>query len=257
MAAPRKVRGGVVGSIGALNRQLKGSASAGKVKLIPSDNPISVRFLTEPNEWASYYEHYNKQDGFFPCYDGDCCTNAESKASHRFLANCYVQDEQKVMAVKMPASLVKSLMVKFNKYSTMKDRWYELSRTGTGQFDTEYSFDAEPPERFKMPRNAQLIDLMALLNAMAQDDDEAVEDDDEDEEETPRRKPASRPKSTKRVIDDDDDFEDDDDDEDDEPVIRKASRRVAPTAKKRTVTKSTKTSAVKKPAPKRTVRRSR
>lgn len=229
--ATRQVRGSTVGSLTNLRKSLKskGGIGGGKIKIISAEQTFAVRFLTEPDKWFGYYEHYNKTDGFFPCYEGECCTNSTDRASMKYLANVFVQEDNKVMALKIPKSLAEDLMRSCDKYTTMQDRWYEVSRVGTGMSDTKYSRDAETPTRFKLPRGAELHDLHKLMQGMV----DAAEDEEEEEEETNtarKKRAASRTsgparRSSREVLDDDEDEEEEDDDEDDdyEPPPRRRS----------------------------------
>lgn len=242
-----------MGSMKAIKETLKskGGIGGGKLKIIPAEANFSVRFLTEPDEWHGFYEHYdqNKQE-FFPCWGGDCCQDF-GRPSFRFLANIFSQDDNKVMALKLPKGLGEDLIRSYEKYGTMMDRWYDISRVGTTLNDTKYNRDPDTPSKFRLPPKAQLIELDELLQSLLDggDDDD---DTDEPEEETPRRsRPASktsggyRPsKSSRRVLDDDDDddYEDDDEDDEDDEPRRPAKKRVTSSTrstgvKKRTVTR--------------------
>jgi hypothetical protein len=130
-----------------------------------------VRFLTEPEDWHGYYEHW-MQDGPIPCTTDDCdgCNSDdpdEKQRIFRYLANAYVVDDQKVMAVKMPKTLVENLMVFRDKYKTIVDRDYDLTKTGSGKEGTKYFATPDSPKRLKTERfDGQLHDLAAILQSL-------------------------------------------------------------------------------------------
>lgn len=244
--------------MGALKKALK-SSKGGEIKFIVAEQTMSVRFLTEPigdNGWYGYYEHYDPASGFYPCYEGECC-DGDGRPSLRYLANVYSAEEKKVVALKLPKGLAESLMARCEKYSTMKDRWYEIWRTGSTMNDTKYEFDAEAPSRFTV-KNIKLLDLHAILQRMVNEGEEA-EDDEEDtgkkrEGKWDRIRASGPRKSSRAVLDDD--YEDDDEDEDDDPPPRRPAKKSSRVSSSRT---SSKPVAKKSAAPvRRTIsRRSR
>ena len=199
---------GRLGSVKAVKRSLKGGGQK-NIKSIPKEDSLTVRFLDEPPEWHGYYEHFvGKQ--YVPCTTDDCpgCDSddpEEQKKMFRYLANAYVVDDQKVWAVKMPKSLVESLMAFYTKYKgTIMDRDYELSRTGSGQNDTRYMAIPESPSKLKLSRfEDKKLNLDDVLSSLVSDEDEEEDDDDD---ETPKKAKKSKPKSTK----DRDPWDDDD-----------------------------------------------
>ena len=205
-----KIRGGKVTSINALRSSVKkGGGGASYLTRIPSDASITVRFLTEPTEWIAYFEYYDaEQKRFFPSIEG---VQTQEKPSARYLANALDVAESRVIPLVMPKSVAASLLKKYDKYATLLDRDYELSRSGAG-LDTEYDVTPEPPTKMNLERY-DLLDLMGLLEAQLED--VPVNDNDEDDEdEAPvaRKSIKSAPKA-KASDDDEDDDEDDDSDE--------------------------------------------
>lgn len=277
----RRVASQTFGSLNDLKKSTKraGGGASGKIGFIPED-PITVRFLSEPETWVGYYEHYNGPNAdprYSPCVKdsspGGCDYEPYqgNKPAFRYLANAYNVDQSKVQALKMPKSLVEQLVTFAAKYGTILDRDYELSRSGSGM-DTTYSAVPEDKSPIKIARfRKEMSDLEQLLEDWADEqdaadddedeDDEDVytdeDDDDEDEPEVPRRRPTRkvtpksefrpkrRPASTKGV----------EDDEDEKP--RRTTKKSA--AKKTVVSKTSTTRKVpaKKVAAKRVVRRSR
>lgn len=208
-----------------------GGGASGKIGFIPED-PITVRFLSEPETWVGYYEHYNGPNAdprYSPCVKdsspGGCDYEPYqgNKPAFRYLANVYIVDDSKVKALKMPKSLVEQLTTFAAKYGTILDRDYELSRSGSGM-DTTYHSAPEDKSPIKISRfRKDMSDLEQLLEDWA-DEQDAADDEDEDEE------PVRRKGRGRRVEDDYDDDDDDEDDEDDyEPRVPKrgAARKVS------------------------------
>lgn len=177
---------GEVGSVKELKKSLKRAGSSGSLYRIPSEGR-TVRFLTEPDKWVKYFEHYDDSrtgDYNFPCVEGDCegC-NDGLRASKRYLANALNVEDTKVIPLVLPSSLVSNLLKKYDKFGTMTDRDYELTKDGTG-FDTEYDALYDGPTKVKIDRY-ELLDLENTLVSLL---DSEAEDDDEDEDEKPAKK---------------------------------------------------------------------
>lgn len=225
-----KIRGGKVKSISGLKSSLKKGGS-GYLMRVPADSAVTVRFLTEPVEWVTYFEHYDDVMKFYPCTD-DCpgCTEGD-KPSARYLTNALDVEESKVVPLVLAKTAAASVLKKYEKYGTLLDRDYEISRSGSG-FDTEYDVTPESPAKMNLKR-FELLDLMELLESQLEMADGASDDDadDEDEEEvkparrnaaktaakTPRKKAAAKP-----ADDDEDDDEDDVDDDEDSTLTRES-----------------------------------
>jgi hypothetical protein len=242
---------GRLGSAKAVKKSLKGGGQK-NVKTISAEDSLTVRFLDEPEDWHGYYEHF-MSNGPLPCTTDECdgCDSDdpdEKKRSFKYLANAYVVDDQKVWALKMPKSLVEILMAFHTKYKgTLLDRDYELSRTGSGQYDTKYMAAPEDRQKMNLSRfDKKKFDLGKLLSDMVNGEDD---DDDDDDDEPVSRKKSSKsvPKKSKGNPWNDDE----DDDDDDEPV-----RRKVPKKKSSASGPAKKKSAAKHPV-KKTVKRSR
>ena len=241
MAVTRKIAGpGRLGSAKAVKDSTKKSAGMHpKVKIIPAEGSITVRFLEEPSDWFGFYEYFD--EGYFPLLEGQTLPDGV-KASFRYLANAYIVDDSKVMAVKMPKTLVELLMGYYDKRSTILDRDYELSRTGSGALDTKYLASPDSPTKMNTAR-LKIIDIGSILEDMASGADDA---DDDEEEDVPVRR-GSKSRAQVDDEDDDDPWADDDDEEEDEPAPRRAVKKSAPA--RRTV--------VKKAPVRKSVRRTR
>lgn len=229
-----KIRGGKVKSISGLKSSLKKGGS-GYLMRVPADSAVTVRFLTEPVEWVTYFEHYDDVMKFYPCTD-DCpgCTEGD-KPSARYLTNALDVEESKVVPLVLAKTAAASVLKKYEKYGTLLDRDYEISRSGSG-FDTEYDVTPESPAKMNLKR-FELLDLMSLLEAQLEMADVAVDDDADDDEEEVEAKPARRnaaktaakaprKKTTAKpapVDEDDEDDEDDDTDDEDDTVLTRES----------------------------------
>lgn len=212
------IKGGKVKSIAGLKSSLKkGGGGSQYLTRVPADGSLTVRFLTEPTEWVTYFEHYDQVRKFYPCTD-DCpgCTEGE-RPSARYLCNALDVSETRVIPLVMPKSMAGSVLKKYEKYATILDRDYELSRSGTG-LDTEYDVTPEPPTKMNIDR-FDLLDLMEILEGQLESADAASskgDDDDDDDAPAPKRTRKDAPKSVAAAIMDDDDDEDDDIDDDDD-----------------------------------------
>lgn len=223
------IRGGKVKSIKALKSSLKKGSTGSYLERIKEEGFLA-RFLQEPEEWIEYFEYYDEADkAFYPEVEGvtlpiDSKSGEKVKPSKRYLANAIDVNENKVVPLVLPKSVAAILLKRYEKYGTLLDRDYELSREGTG-YDTEYDAVGEPPSRMSLSKYDPL-DLIQVLESQLPGGDDDDEDDD-DEEDTPRRKSSKRSQSaTKRSRPSpsdlaNDPFDDDeDDDDDDEPVYR-------------------------------------
>lgn len=220
-----KIKGGKVKSIAGLKSSLKKGGGSQYLARVPADDSLTVRFLTEPEgEWVEYMEHYDAVRKFYPCTESGCPGCAEGDfPSKRFLANALDVAEGKVIPLAMPKTLAASVMKKYEKYGTLLDRDYELTREGSG-FDTTYDSVPEAPTKMNLKR-FDLIDLTAMLQSQLDMADNAGSDDDDDDDDEPVAKKTKKfvPKKPAAVEDDDDD----DEDEDEEPVKKPAARKKA------------------------------
>lgn len=211
---------GRMGSAKAVKQSLKGGGGNPNVKIVPKENSITVRFLDEPEDFFGLYEHW-LSDGPVACTE-DCehCASddpEERKRQFRYLANAYVVDDQKVVVLKLPKTLVELLMNFYKKYDgTLLDRDYDLSRTGSGQNDTRYFAAPDAPRSIKLSRfDDKKFDLeeiaMSLANPEAADDDDdedepkkkkgkKKEDPWEDLQEPPKKKKSKSASSKKTVV---------------------------------------------------------
>ena len=198
---PPLVKAKKAGTIKKLKSSLKRGGGGQFIKNVPKDSGITVRFLTEPTEWVEYQEYYleDMEPRFFPAFEGlDPDVVADLKRpSKRYLACGVDRENNEVIALKMPKSLVESLMKKYDKYETIMDRDYELVRDGDG-LDTTYEAIPEAPKRMNVAK-FEPLDLLNVLESQipaslkGEDDD-----DDEDDDNDPPWKDDDKPVRSKR-----------------------------------------------------------
>ena len=199
----KQIRGGKVTSINSLRSSVKkGSGSGSFLSRIPADASLTVRFLTEPTEWIAYFEYYDaEQKRFFPSLEG---VQTQERPAARYLANALDVVESRVIPLVMPKSVAASLLKKYDKYATLLDRDYELSRSGAG-LETEYDVTPEPPTKMNLDRY-DLLDLMGLLESQLEDVPVNSDDDEDEEDDKPVKKSVAKaaPKAKAPVEDDED-----------------------------------------------------
>ena len=243
--SPPLVKAAKTGSIKKLKASLKRGGSS-FVRNVPKDASITVRFLTEPNEWVEYLEYYAEgmEPPVFPAFEGlDPAITAElQRPSKRYLACAVDRDSNEQIAMKLPKTLVSSLMKKYDKYETIMDRDYELVREGTG-IETTYEAIPEAPRRMNVSAFDPLLDLMDVLqnqippSLLGEDPDDEDDDDppweDDDKPVRSRRGGGSKPpvkhtrtSSRRAPVDDDED--------DDAPVRRRPAKKIRSAPRKAT-----------------------
>lgn len=196
-----KIKSEVMGSTAKARRTSKrGGGGAGFVKYIPANDSVTVRFLTEPAGWVGYHEHFDEGlNRSYPCIEGDCpgCelaeTNERAKAKYKYLVAVVDREDDQAKPLLVPKSLANRLITREDKYGTLMDRDYELSKSGKG-LDTEYDLDAQPKSSFNVGKY-DLPDLEAVLEAQWED----VHGGDDEEEDEPRR-PAKKAVGKKAAL---------------------------------------------------------
>lgn len=202
MANARKLRVSTFTSVGEARESLKRTGS-GDIWSIPADGVV-VRFVTEPDEWIGFYEYYDEDaKTFVPMAEGDRLPKG-TRPSFRYLANVLWRSEgsreDKITALKLPSTVAKALFNRHEKFGTIVDRDYEITKSGEG-FQTEY--DVIPEEKSKLALSKYKSDMYDLVDLLIEEyerlnggggDDEESE---EDEEETPKSKGKAKSSTRK------------------------------------------------------------
>lgn len=153
------------GSLKALKQSLSSGAGQGAwIKYVPKNGTMNIRFLQEPEEWVNYNEHFDQAlRKSYPCTGETDCPGCQTqeRRSNRYLANAVDLDNQRVVPLQLPKDLANRLVVRYEKYGTLMDRDYELSRTGEG-LDTTYDLDPGAPTKMRLSQY-QPLDLLQVL----------------------------------------------------------------------------------------------
>jgi hypothetical protein len=160
--------GNKVGSIAQLKKSLEKNSSTSDdvwIKYVPKDGELTVRFLTEPDEWVLYHEAWDPagREGKGTSYPvpNDMEVPDDQRVSKRYLASAVDVDTDRVIPICIPTSLMQAVVLRYEKHGTIVDRDYELARQGKG-LDTQYLLSPESPLPRKMDKYEPL-DLEAVL----------------------------------------------------------------------------------------------
>lgn len=233
-----------IGSMQKLKKSLKNTGGGGNFLTRVSKDGLTVRFLTEPDQWIEYYEHFDDERKFYPCSD-DCpgCKD-NNRPSKRYLVRALDRNDNKVVGLVLPGTLAKTLTdVMYEKFSTLLDRDYELIRTGEGMNDTRYTTVPESPKSVRLSRYSadKPVDSGDLMEMLEESYNRAFDMDDEDAD----------------TDSDEDLLEDvDDEDDEDEPVTRRGSRSRQKSAPARKATPARKSVPARKAVPAKTASKS-
>jgi hypothetical protein len=165
-----KIAGGKTGSVKRLKKEMERSTGDRTwVRGIREGEDLTVRFLTEPDEWYAYREHYDPETRFFPCIGkGNDCPGCEhpsekvQRTSRRFLVNALDTEAGTVVPLKLSLDLAQRLMARYERNNnTIIDRDYTLHRMGKG-LDTTYDLTPESPEKVDVS-SYSLHDLEQVL----------------------------------------------------------------------------------------------
>ena len=123
-----------MGSVQNLKSTLKKGTGASNplwIKTIPKEG-ITVRFLSEPEQWYGYKEYWESTERtFVPMVEGEVLPD-DTRPSFRYLAIALDTVNDRVIPIKLPKTAANSLIMKYDKYGTMMDRDYELEKFGEG-----------------------------------------------------------------------------------------------------------------------------
>lgn len=181
-----KIAGGKAGSIDKLKQALdrsKGNFETTWIRSLKANEDLTVRFLSEPDEWYSYKEHYDQTHYYYPCIGEESgCPGCQSdtRASQRWLANVLDVHQGRVVPLKLPLDLTNRLIARYERYgNTITDRDYTLHRMGSG-LDTTYDVTAEQPSQLDVSRY-DALDLEKVLIDSYQDSFGKTPQEEEDD----------------------------------------------------------------------------
>jgi len=129
-----------------------------------------IHFLTEPAEWVGYLEHYNPNPGgfSFPCTQENTCPGCNSelekmRSKGRKVVIPVVVDDKWVNLYKIPKKFAERLAKRADRFGTLLDRSYVITRTGTG-IDTDYDVESGDKDRYDFDPDAYIVpDVEQLL----------------------------------------------------------------------------------------------
>lgn len=175
-----KLKAQQMGTMKALKESLKKGGGAGSVtyiKNVPAEG-ITVRFITEPEQWFGYYEYWDDvAKTFVPMVEGEVLPDG-ARASFRYLASALDVDSDRVIPLKLAKTAANSLILKYDKYDTMMDRNYELQKHGEG-LDTTYDVTPDAPSKMNLAKydTIELESILVSARKMALGEDAAVDED--------------------------------------------------------------------------------
>lgn len=185
------ISGKKMGNIKTLKESLKkgGSSLNTFIKNVPAEG-ITVRFITEPEEWFGFYEYWNDESrNFVPMAIGEVLPDG-ARASFRYLASAVDIESDRVIPMKLAKTTANSLILKYDKFGTMIDRNYELQKHGEG-LDTTYDVTPDAPSKLNLAKYEALdlekVLIQARASALGEKDTSksvsSLDDDDVDEDE--------------------------------------------------------------------------
>lgn len=206
------IKGKVAGSVQALKKAIKNSGGGVEFLLrVGADEEVEVRFLTEPDQWFTYDEHYHPDYKFFPCDTEQCLGCAEGLSTQRRTAMIVLDVENdQVRVFAAPYTVVEKLLKRYDRYHTMLDRNYIVMRSGSTQSDTTYDVESGPAMKMKTAK--YMKDLPSIEDVLTAQIPSPDDDDDDDDFLPPRKKSKKaagkkgKAKSTRFDDDDDDDL---------------------------------------------------
>ena len=150
---------------------------AGYLRTFKDGKDCRVRFISDPEEWLKYREHYSQETKYFPCtQENDCpgCTSENERmqyASRKYIAQVIIvqedgaNDEGKVRAVKLTVDLANRLVNKADRNGgTLTNRDYTIIRIGNDK-NTTYDVEVEDKSNVDLSKFEQ-VDVEAILNQM-------------------------------------------------------------------------------------------
>lgn len=174
--------------VGALEKRK--SMGEGQVYRVKSDRTLEVTFLVEPTEWVEIQQVWiNRKPVIITDENYDELVVQEGlRPGSRFLANVVLKNTNDSVILDMPITLARDVMKFYQRYGTVTDRTYELSRTGEG-LETEYN--VFPGDKVNLDLTKYTVyDVEDAINAEIerQKERDAVADLDTVEDDEPKPK---------------------------------------------------------------------
>lgn len=116
--------------------------------------PMTVRFLTEPDQWLEFQESYDMGRKVYVPVPFD--EEHDPKPAFRYLTAALLVDDDKARALKLPWSLGDALRNIHASVGTIMDRDFQLIVTGEGMNTTYLPYPspeafARPVDKYEMP----------------------------------------------------------------------------------------------------------
>lgn len=158
------IRGGRVGSIQRFKQKVTRNSNKNFIRRLRAEEPMIVRFLTEPEEWIEYYEYYDSDDRQYRAVGADQYLDDDVRVSRRFAAVALDVADDSTFVIQIPVTLAETLNLRYERYGTLLDRDYELSRMGK-DLNTKYDALPEDVSARKLDKYFPLPDVAELLAA--------------------------------------------------------------------------------------------
>lgn len=185
----------------------------GYINYVP-DGTTSVRFLSELTEWGIFREYYSQdQKRFYPVIPGKGeLVPEDAKISRRWLCPVLLVDTDEVVTMKLPKTLVEDLWISHDRNGTVRDRDFDLIKTGEGLKTT---YNAYPGDKQKRPLSKyEIPDVNEVFTAWCRESMADLQQGSfEDDDDVPPKRPAKKQ------------VEDVGDELDDEPEFRTKAER--------------------------------
>lgn len=217
-----------------LRNSIKSKGSADGLWRVSADTTATIYILADPDAglWYEYWEHYNEEYNFFPCAEGDCPGCDEGRTpSKKYAIPVVDMDQSRTRIISVTGGVAEKLYKKYDKFHTLMDRTYEITREGSGKNDTSYEVDHnEPLARSQRKMVQKFLDEIPDAEETVAASLPKDEDDDfppprsKNKKRTTGAKRPSLPKQRRPV-------HDDDDDDDDEPAFARKKPAKKPAKK--------------------------
>lgn len=158
------IRGGRVGSIQRFKQKVTRNSNKNFIRRLKADEPLVVRFLTEPEEWIEYFEYYDADDRQYRAVGADQYLEDDVRVSRRFAAVVLDVADDTTFVIQIPVTLAETLNLRYERYGSLMDRDYELSRMGK-DLNTKYDALPEAVSNRKLDKYFPLPEVAEMLAA--------------------------------------------------------------------------------------------